>query len=177
MTMSPVGRACVVAGAVAVLPATALRWVTVQGLPLDLGLLRADITATHRSVDGWDTAAWPVLLGVAGLTALLGLSGRLRGLATILGLAVTVAGGALLYYLHHVIDIETSDRSELERRLAHTAITSSVGPGPYLLLGAGVLIVLGALTGPRDRRDRPPTGAAEPAGVATGWRSSGGSSQ
>jgi len=163
MTMSPVGRALVVTGAIAVLPATALRWVTVQGLPLDLGLLHADITATQRRVDGWDTAAWPVLLGVAGVTALLGLIGRPRWLVTILGLAFTGAGGGLLYYLHNVVDIETSGRSELERRLADTAVSTSVGAGPYLLLGAGVLILLGVLAGTDVRRDRPPAAGQAPA--------------
>lgn len=176
MSMNPVGRALVVAGAVAVVPATALRWVTVQGLPLDLGLLQVDITAAQRSVDGWDTAAWPVLLGVAGVVALLGLLGRLRGLVTILGLAVTGAGGALLYYLHNVIDIETSGRSDLERRVADAAVSSSVGPGPYLLLGAGLLILFGALAGPGARRERR-RGAEEGAEVANRPRPSGGSSR
>jgi hypothetical protein len=147
----PLGRVVGIAGAVLIAVAAVLPWVTVSGrLPLDLGLLGADVTAGGRTVGGEDTAAFPYLLGLAAGTSVLTVLGRARRLLLLLGVLVTVAGGALVYYLTHVVDIETSDRSVVERTAAELALDSSVELGPYALILAGVLVIAGAAA--RGRR-------------------------
>lgn len=142
----PLGRVLGTAGAVLIALAAVLPWVTVSGrLPLDLGILRADVTAGARTVGGEDTVAFPYLLGLAAGVGVLTVLGRARRLLLLLGVLVTVAGGSLLYYLTNVIDIETADRGPVERAAAELALSSSVGVGPYALLVGGVLVVVGAL--------------------------------
>lgn len=145
--MSLLGRLIVVAGAGAMAAAVALRWVTVSSLTLsiDLGIIGAKLTPASRTVAGTDTSVGPVLLGVAAVVALLALLGAGRVLLATVGALTIVAGGALLYYVSNVIEIETSGKSELERRLADLVLTSSPGPGPVVLIASGVLILLGAV--------------------------------
>lgn len=139
------GRVLVLAGAAALVLGALLPWVEVRGVPLDLDWLGVGIPIGGREVAGTDTAAWPVLVGVAAFIALLAVLGRARRLVLGLGLAALAAGAALMYYLANVIEIETSGRSEVERSLAELAVRSSVQAGPYVLLGGAVLIVVGAL--------------------------------
>ena len=54
------------------------------------------------------------------------------------------AGGALLYYCSNVIDLETKGEDELIQTLADAALSSSVGPGPAVMIASGILIVAGA---------------------------------
>lgn len=138
----------VLTGAAATVLAAFVTWVTVTGLTvtLDLGLIGADLDAGGRTVAGTDTALWPALVGAGIVAAVLGLLGVARGLLVALGLLIATAGGALLFYMANVIDIETRGDSELERAAAQALLESSVGPGTPLLLAGGVLIVFGALT-------------------------------
>lgn len=143
-----ISRVLVLAGAAATLLSAVVTWVTISGLTvtLDLGLIGADLDAGGRTVAGTDTALWPALAGAGIVAAALGLLGIARGLLVALGLLIATAGGALLFYMANVIDIETRGDSELERAAAQTLLESSVGPGTPLLLAGGVLIVFGALT-------------------------------
>lgn len=132
--------------------AAVLPWVSVRGhLPLDLGLLGAEVTAGGRTVIGLETAAWPYLIGLAALAAVLAVLGVARNALCGLGVLTVVAGGVLIYYLANVVDIETSGRSSVERTAADLALSSSIGLGPYLLLASGVLITSSALPGPAVR--------------------------
>jgi hypothetical protein len=54
-------------------------------------------------------------------------------------------GGALLYYLSNVVDIETSNSSAIEKLIADAVISSSVGPGAPVIIASGIAIVAGAL--------------------------------
>jgi hypothetical protein len=141
-----VRRSLALASAAAVAVATLLPWVTVKGrLPLDLTVLSADVSAGGRTVRGLDTAAWPYLLGVAGLALLLAAFGTARRVLQGLGALTLVAGAGLLYYLSHVVDIQTANRSAVERAAADLAVSTSVGPGPYVLLAAGAGLILATL--------------------------------
>lgn len=145
--MKMISRTLVLAGAAAVVAAVALPWVTVEGaLPstLDLGLLGAEVSPLGQTVSGTETKAWPVVAAVGALVALLALAGVARKLIVLLGLLTTVAGGALLYYVMNVVDIETKD-DELKNALANMALDSSAGAGPMLLVAGGLAIVIGAL--------------------------------
>lgn len=142
---TPLSKLLGVSGALGVAVAAVLPWMTVNGrLPLDLGIVGAQVSVAGRTVTGPETAAWPYLLGLAAVAALLAGLGIARKLLLALGALTMVAAGGLLYYLANVVDIETADRSPLERAAADLALTTSVGPGPYVLLGAGALILLGA---------------------------------
>lgn len=142
----PAGRVLGIAGAALIALAAVLPWVTVNGrLPVDLGILGADVTVRARTVGGEDTVALPYLLGLAAVVGVLTVLGRARRLLLLLGVLVTVAGGGLVYYLANVIDIETADRSAIERAAADLALSSTVKVGPYALVVAGILVVLGAV--------------------------------
>lgn len=138
-------------GAGAVAASALLPWVRVEGVPLRLGLLGTDVSALEQTVSGTDTAAWPALLAVAVLGAVLALVGRGRMVLVALGALTVVAGAGLMYYLANVIDIETSDRSLLERTLADVAVRSTVQSGPILLLLGGAGLVLGGALARRPR--------------------------
>jgi hypothetical protein len=145
--MKILSRVVVVAGAAAVLGSVTLPWVTVKGaLPsrLNLGLLGAEVSPLGKTVSGTDTKAWPVVAGVGAVVAILALFGLARKLLLLLGLLTTVAGGALLYYVLNVIDIETKGDT-LKHALATTALSSSAGAGPILLLAGGLAILIGSL--------------------------------
>jgi hypothetical protein len=78
------------------------------------------------------------------VVALLALFGVARKLLVLLGLLTTLAGGALLYYVLNVVDIETRGDT-LKHTLATATVASEAGTGPILLLAGGVVILLGAL--------------------------------
>jgi hypothetical protein len=139
-------RALLLAGAAATVLAAFLPWVTVKGLTisLDLGLVGADVGAANRTVLGTDTALWPALVGAGAVVAVLALLGIARALLLVLGVLVTAAGGLLLIYMANVIDVETRGDSAMERVLAGTVLSSSVGPGTPLLLAGGLAIIAGA---------------------------------
>jgi hypothetical protein len=145
--MKMISRALMLAGAAAILGSVAVPWVTVKGaLPtsLDLGFLGADVSPLSKTVSGTETKAWPVVAAVGALVAALALFGLARKLLLILGLLTTVAGGALLYYVLNVVDIETKGDA-LKNALANTALDSSAGAGPLLLLVGGLCVVIGAI--------------------------------
>jgi hypothetical protein len=145
--MKMISRILILAGAAAVLGSVALPWVTVKGaLPskLDLGLLGAEVSPLGKTVSGTDTKAWPVVAAVGAVVALLAVLGLARKVILLLGLLTTVAGGALLYYVMNVVDIETKGDT-LKNALATMALDSSAGAGPMLLLAGGLAIAIGAL--------------------------------
>jgi hypothetical protein len=139
-----IGRLLLLAGAAGVIGAAFLPWVTVEGAPIDLDLLRVGITGAGKTVAGTDTAAWPGVVGVGGLVALLALFNLARKLLLLLGVLVTLAGAGLLYYVLNVVDIETSGNA-VKEALAGALVSSTAGPGPFLLLAGGVAIVVGAV--------------------------------
>lgn len=140
-------RILVLAGAAAMLGSVALPWVTVKGaLPgtLNLDWLGADASPLSKTVSGTETKAWPVVAGLAAVVAALALLGLARKLLVLFGLLTTVAGGALLYYVMNVVDIETKGDT-IKNTLATAALDSSAGAGPMLLLAGGLAILVGAL--------------------------------
>lgn len=141
------------AGGIALAAAAFLPWVTVTaGLPVDLGAIGVDVTAGRTTVGGHDTAIWPVLLAAGLLATALALAGRARRCLIGLGALTVTAGAGLWYYLAHVIDMKTADRSVLERTVADLAVGTHVEAGPYVLLGAGAFLVLGSLARPGGLR-------------------------
>jgi len=146
--MKMLSRILVLVGAAAMLGSVTLPWVTVKGaLPrqLNLGLLGADVGPLSKTVSGTDTKAWPVVAAVGAVIAVLAALGLARKVLVLLGLLTTLAGGALLYYVLNVIDIETKGDT-LKNALATAALDSSAGAGPFLLLAGGVCILVGALS-------------------------------
>ena len=146
MTRS-LGRALILAGAAGMVASAFLPWVTVKGtaLDLDLGWIGATVSPGGKTVNGTDTSVWPAVVAIGGVVSVLALIGFAKKLLILLGLAITAAGGGLLYYVLNVIDIETSSRSLIEQTVAGLALTSSTGAGPPLLLGSGVAVLVGAL--------------------------------
>ena len=132
-----------------------LTWVTIDGpsIALDLPLIGAEVSPRSRTIAGTDTALWPVVVAIAAVVANLGLLGVARRLLLALGLLVVGAGNALLYYVSNAVEIESNDRGRIEQLVADALISSSTGPGPPLLIAAGIAIVAGALLS-RDRRPR-----------------------
>jgi hypothetical protein len=140
-------RILVLAGAAAVLGSLTVPWVTVKGaLPtvLNLRLLGADVSPLSKTVSGTDTQIWPIIAGVGAVVAALALLGLARRLLVILGLVTTLAGGGLLYYVMNAVDLSTKGDT-LKNTLATTALDSSAGAGPILLLAGGLAILVGAL--------------------------------
>ena len=145
--MKMISRILILAGAVAVIGSVGLPWVTVKGaLPstLDLGLLGAEVSPLGKTVSGTETKAWPIVVAVGAVVAVLALLGVARKLILLLGLLTTVAGGALLYYVMNVVDIETKGDT-LKNALATTVLDSSAGAGPMLILAGGLAIAIGAV--------------------------------
>jgi hypothetical protein len=145
--MKMLSRVLILAGAAAVAGSVSLPWVTVKGaLPsqLDLGVLGAEVSPLSKSVSGTETKAWPIVVGIAAVVAVLAILGLARKLIVLVGLLTTLAGGALLYYVMNVVDIETKG-DELKNALANAALDSSTGAGPLLLVAGGLAILIGAL--------------------------------
>jgi hypothetical protein len=137
-------RLLLLAGSAGLALSALLPWVTIKGLSLDLSFIGVQITPGAATVNGTDTTYWPYILGVAAAVAILGVIGVARRLLLVVGVAVTAAGGGLLYYCSNVIDLETKGEDELVRTLADAALSSSVGPGPAVMIASGLLIVAGA---------------------------------
>jgi len=140
------GRLLLLAGAAGLALSVLLPWVTVSGpvLKLDLGVLGARVSTGSKTVAGVDTSIWPVAVGIAILVLILTLIGVASRLLALVGLLVTIAGGALLYYCANVLDIQTSG-SALKRAISDAVLTSSTGPGPPLVLTSGIAILVGGL--------------------------------
>jgi hypothetical protein len=146
-TVKSIGRLLLLAGAAGLALSVLLPWVTVSGLSLnlDLGVVGAEITPASKTVAGVETSVWPVFVGVAAVVAVLTLLNVAHKLLAVVGLAVAVAGGALVYYCANVVDIETSDSGPIARALADALVESSTGPGPPLVVASGIAILAGAL--------------------------------
>ena len=139
-------RILMLVGAAAVLGSVTVPWVTVKGAPvkLHLGLLGANASPVGKTVSGTDTKVWPIVVGVGVVVAALALFGLARKLVLVLGLLTTLAGGALLYYVLNVVDIETKGDT-IKHTLANATLDSSAGAGPVLLLAGGLCVLIGAL--------------------------------
>ena len=124
---------------------TFLPWVTIEGAPINLDLIGVRVAPGGTTVSGSETSAWPVLVAVGAIIAGLTLLNVARKLLVLFGLLVMVAGGGLLYYALNVVDIETAERTLIERAVVGTAVTSSAEAGPFLLLASGICILIGAL--------------------------------
>jgi hypothetical protein len=140
-----ISRFLLLAGAAGMAVATVLTWVTISGIGLDLGPLGTEVSPGAQTVRGIDTSLWPFILGAAAVVAILGLIGVARKLLVAIGLVVVAGGGALLYYLSNVIEIESSGGGAIEKAITEALISSSVGPGAPVLVAAGIVIVAGAL--------------------------------
>jgi len=149
-----VSRLLLLAGAGAMAVSVLLTWVTIDGpsIALDLPLIGAEVSPRSRTIAGTDTALWPVVVAIAAVVAILGLLGVARRLLLALGLLVVGAGNALLYYVSNAVEIESNDRGRIEQLVADALISSSTGPGPPLLIAAGIAIFAGA---PLSRGRRP----------------------
>ncbi len=145
--MSFVSRVLLLAGAGCMAVSVLLPWVMIEGptIALDLGLIGAQASAGSRTVAGTDTSIWPAIAGVAVVIAILGGLQVARGLLIAAGLILLAAGGALLYYVSNVVEIEGSGRGAVGDVVAETLITSTAGLGPPLLIAAGIAILTGAL--------------------------------
>ena len=140
-------RILVLVGAAAVLGSVTVPWVTVKGaLPAQLhpGLLGANASPLSKTVSGTDTKVWPIVAGVGAVVAALALLGLARKLLVLLGLLTTLAGGGLVYYVLHAVDLATKDDT-LKHKLATAALDNSAGAGPFLLLAGGLCVLVGAL--------------------------------
>jgi hypothetical protein len=140
------GRLSLLAGAAGLALSVLLPWVTIKGpgLNIDLGIVGAKVSSGSRTVAGVETSVWPVAVGLAALVAIATLLGFATRLLAIVGVLVTLAGAALLYYCANVLDIETSGNS-IKRLISDAVLTSSTGPGPPLILASGIAILAGAL--------------------------------
>jgi hypothetical protein len=134
------------AGAAGLALSVLLPWVTVKGpgLNIDLGIVGAKVSSGSKTVAGVETSVWPFAVGIALLILVLTVLNVATKLLAIVGLVVTIAGAALLYYCANVLDIETSG-STLKRAVSDAVLTSSTGPGPPLILASGLAILVGAL--------------------------------
>jgi hypothetical protein len=139
-----IGRLLLLAGAAGMIGAAFLPWVTVNGAPIDLDLLRVNLSGVGKTVSGTDTAAWPGVVGVGALVAVLTVLNMARKLMLLLGVLVTLAGAGLVYYVMNVVDIETSGNA-IKETLAGALVSSTAEPGPFLLLASGVAILVGAI--------------------------------
>ena len=140
-------RILVLVGAAAVLGSVTVPWVKIEGaLParLHLGLLGANADPLSKTVSGTDTKVWPVVAGVGAVVAALALLGLARKLLMLIGLVTTLAGGGLLYYVLHAVDLATKDDT-LKNTLATAALHNSAGAGPFLLMAGGLCVLIGAI--------------------------------
>ena len=140
-----VSRFLLLAGAIGLAVAVLLPWVTIRGIELQLGPIGAEVAPGARTVNGIDTVLWWYLVGLGAIVAILAFVDIGRRTLLGLGLIVIAAGGALLYYLSNVIDIETSDSNAIEKLIADGVLSSSVGPGAPVIIASGIAIVAGAL--------------------------------
>jgi hypothetical protein len=143
--MGLLSRPLLLVGALGLALSVLLPWVTVKGLGLKLGPIGAEVSPGSRTVTGLETSLWPLILGVAAVVAILALLHVAHKLLLALGLVVVAGGGALLYYLSNVVEIESSGGSEIEKLVAKALISSSAGPGTPLMIASGVAIVAGAV--------------------------------
>jgi hypothetical protein len=125
------GRLLLLAGAAGLVLSVLLPWVTVRGLPLslDLSIVGASIAPGSKTVSGVETSVWPVLVGAAAVVVVLTLLNAPYKLLAVVGVAVAAAGGALLYYCAHVVDIETSDQGRSRGRSPTRSSRARPGPG------------------------------------------------
>lgn len=142
--MKGIARILLLLGAGGIALAAVLPWVRVEGLPIRLDWLDTRVAAVGRTVSGTDTPAWPYLLGAAGVVTALTLLNLARKLLMLFGLLVTVAGAGLTYYVMNVIDIEASKRGVLAETAAGLVADSTAKAGPFVLLGSGLCILVGA---------------------------------
>jgi hypothetical protein len=138
-------RLLVLVGAAAVIAAAFLPWVRIEGLPITLDLLQTKVTAVGRTVSGTDTAAWPGVIGAGAVVAALAALNLARRLLVVLGLVVTLAGAGLVYYVLNVVDLETAGQNPIQQAATRLAVSSSAGPGPFVLVAGGLCILIGAL--------------------------------
>lgn len=148
--MKGIARILLLVGAGGVALSAVLPWVRVEGLPISLDWLDTRIAPIGQTVSGTDTPAWPYLLGTAGLVAGLSVLNFARKLLMLFGLLVTVAGAALTYYVMNVIEIEAEKRGAVAEAIAGAATDSSAKLGPFVLLGSGLCILIGAVYLSRD---------------------------
>lgn len=135
-------------------------WADVNG-PIDLGFLGVTTPAAGQDVSGLDTPAWPVLLGLAGVVVAATLWIKLMKLVLVVGVLLVLGGAGLVYYIQNAVEIESRKESaqqtgtELEKDVRATvgdlAVDVTTKPGPYLVLGSGLLVVLGAGAALRSR--------------------------
>src|SRR5688500_8291347 len=146
--MKSLARLLILIGAGGVALAAVVPWVRVEpALPIQLDFLSVDVPAAGKTVSGTDTVAWPFLIGVAGLIGALVLLNKARKLIMLLGGLVVAAGGGLFYYLNDAVDFATRGedvRSQIENLAARNVLTDDPRIGPYLLIGSGLLILIGA---------------------------------
>jgi hypothetical protein len=140
------GRMLLLAGALGLALSVLLPWVTVKGpvASIDLGIVGGEISSGSKTVAGVETSVWPFAVGIALLVVVLTILGVAARLLAVVGLLVTIAGAALLYYCANVLDIETSG-SAVKRAVSDALLTSSTGPGPPLILAGGLAILVGGL--------------------------------
>jgi hypothetical protein len=144
--MAFVARLLLLTGAAGMALSALLPWVTLSGhLGLNLGTIGGRVTFGSRTVSGTETSLWPAIVAVSAVVAILAVLNVAQRLLLVLGLIVVAGGGALLYYVSNVVDIEAGKRDAIQQALANALISSSAGPGPALLLASGIAIVMGAL--------------------------------
>jgi hypothetical protein len=144
--MKTAGRMLLLAGALGLALSVLLPWVTVKGpvASIDLGIVGGEISSGSKTVAGIETSVWPFAVGIALLVVILTILGVAARLLAVVGLLVTIAAAALLYYCANVLDIETST-SAVKRAVSDALLTSSTGPGPPLILASGLAILVGGL--------------------------------
>jgi hypothetical protein len=144
--MKTAGRMLLLAGALGLALSVLLPWVTVKGpvASIELGIVGGEISSGSKTVAGVETSVWPFAVGIALLVVVLTILGVAARLLAVVGLLVTIAGAALLYYCANVLDIETSG-SAVKRAVSDALLTSSTGPGPPLILAGGLAILVGGL--------------------------------
>lgn len=142
--MKSIARILVFLGAAGVALAAFVPWADVQG-PLQFELDWLDVNARPggRTVSGTDTPAWPYLLGVAALVVVLVLLNKLRKLIMLVGGLLVLGGAGLVYYVTNAVDIETRG-DEIKNVVGNLAFSTDTLLGPYLLIGSGLLLLVGA---------------------------------
>lgn len=146
--MKMISRILILVGAAAVAGSVTLPWAKVESAvpgikQLDFDLLGAKLSKPGMNVSGTDTNAWPFVVAVGVLVAVLAVLGLARKLLVLLGVVTTLGGAALLYYVLNVVDIKTEGNAL--QPVARAALDSSAGAGPMLLLAGGLAILIGAL--------------------------------
>ncbi len=117
-------------------------WADVNG-PIPLDLLGVDSKLGGQEVSGIDTPAWPVLLGIGAVIVAATFITKLMKLVMLLGFLLVLGGAGLVYYVQNAVEIETRD-NELKQLVAERVVDTSTKIGPYMLLGSGAMILVGA---------------------------------